>query len=158
MFQVSKLVIDGISTQNFVSVKLLTSFKKLKHLSRSDWRVTAYCCRHSKQLELNTSGTKVKRKDQLPQIDLPTTSIRTILAKVPCEELSPPNMTVDQVHKIHLAENFSVRSKLYFQISEIFRPFGCLSTVRLIRPGKEIPLDLRNHTAKVSFRFINDIL
>lgn len=115
--------------QGYVSVKLLTSFKKLKHLSRSDWRVTAYCCRHSKQLELNTSGTKVKRKDQLPQIDLPTTSIRTILAKVPCEELSPINMTVDQ-------------------ISEIFRPFGCLSTVRLIRPGKEVPLDLRNHTAK----------
>ena len=76
------------------SVKLLTSFKKLKHLSRSDWRVTAFCCRHSKQLELNTSGTKVKRKDQLPQIDLPTTSIRTILAKVPPEEI---NMTVDQV-------------------------------------------------------------
>jgi len=115
--------------QGYVSVKLLTSFKKLKHLSRSDWRVTAYCCRHSKQLELNTSGTKVKRRDQLPQIDLPTTSIRTILAKVPCEEMSPCNMTVDQ-------------------ISEIFRPFGCLSTVRLIRPGKEIPLDLRNHTAK----------
>lgn len=112
--------------QGYVSVKLLTSFKKLKHLSRSDWRVTAFCCRHSKQLELNTSGTKVKRKDQLPQIDLPTTSIRTILAKVPPEEI---NMTVDQ-------------------ISEIFRPFGCLSTVRLIRPGKEIPLDLRNHTAK----------
>jgi len=57
--------------------------------------VTAFCCRHSKQLELNTSGTKVKRKDQLPQIDLPTTSIRTILAKVPPEEI---NMTVDQVN------------------------------------------------------------
>ena len=67
-------------------------------------------------------------------------------------------MTVDQV------KNYSYWSKQtltglplriindkigqFFQISEIFRPFGCLSTVRLIRPGKEIPLDLRNHTAK----------
>ena len=37
---------------------------------------------------------------------------------------------------------------LFFQISLIFRKFGSLSTVRLIRPGKEIPLDLRNHIAK----------
>ena len=129
-------------------MKLLTSFKKLKHLSRSDWRVTAYCCRHSKQLELNTSGTKVKRKDQLPQIDLPTTSIRTILAKVPCEELSPINMTVDQVSSTEFNPNQLKYN--FLKISEIFRPFGCLSTVRLIRPGKEVPLDLRNHTAKVS--------
>ena len=102
--------------QGYVSVKLLTSFKKLKHLSRlvasflaknlsfenlsakfdvrSDWRVTAFCCKSSRQLELNHSGTKVKRKDQLPHIDLPTTSIKTILAKVPTEEV---NMTVDEV-------------------------------------------------------------
>lgn len=61
---------------------------------RSDWRVTAFCCKSSCQLELNHSGTKVKRKDQLPHIDLPTTSIKTILAKVPSDEV---NMTVDEV-------------------------------------------------------------
>ena len=99
MFQVNYFKFKSSKKNVFYLVKLLTSFKKLKHLSRSDWRVTAYCCRHSKQLELNTSGTKVKRRDQLPQIDLPTTSIRTILAKVPCEEMSPCNMTVDQVGK-----------------------------------------------------------
>ena len=30
----------------------------------------------------------------------------------------------------------------------LFRQYGSLSTVRLIRAGKEIPLDLRNHIAK----------
>lgn len=111
--------------QGYVSVKLLTSFKKLKHLSRSDWRVTAFCCKSSKHLELNHSGNKVKRREQLPHIDLPTTSIKTILAKLPTGEI----MTVDE-------------------ISFLFRQFGSLSTVRLIRPGKEVPLDLRNHVAK----------
>jgi len=111
--------------QGYVSVKLLTSFKKLKHLSRSDWRVTAFCCKSSQNLELNHSGNKVKRREQLPHIDLPTTSIKTILAKLPTGDM----MTVDE-------------------ISFIFRKFGSLSTVRLIRPGKEVPLDLRNHVAK----------
>ena len=37
---------------------------------------------------------------------------------------------------------------ILFKISLIFRQYGSLSTVRLIRPGKEIPLDLRNHIAK----------
>ncbi|CAG5098169.1 Oidioi.mRNA.OKI2018_I69.XSR.g15428.t1.cds [Oikopleura dioica] len=111
--------------QGYVSVKLLTSFKKLKHLSRSDWRVTAFCCKSSRNLELNHSGNKVKRREQLPHIDLPTTSIKTILAKLPTGDM----MTVDE-------------------ISFIFRKFGSLSTVRLIRPGKEVPLDLRNHVAK----------
>ena len=56
-------------------------------------------------------------------------------------------MTVDQVNMT----SYPMTSSIYMshiQISEIFRPFGCLSTVRLIRPGKEVPLDLRNHTAK----------
>ncbi|KAJ8398552.1 hypothetical protein AAFF_G00420800 [Aldrovandia affinis] len=41
----------------FVSVKLLTSFKKVKHLTR-DWRTTAYALRQSALLELNEEGRK----------------------------------------------------------------------------------------------------
>ena len=36
----------------------------------------------------------------------------------------------------------------WFQISEQFRGFGELSTVRIIKSGKEVPVDLRNHTTK----------
>ena len=39
----------------YVSVKLLTSFKKLKTLSQSDWKLTAYCVIKSQKLELNKS-------------------------------------------------------------------------------------------------------
>ncbi|KAJ0056254.1 hypothetical protein NL108_004532, partial [Boleophthalmus pectinirostris] len=49
----------------FVSVKLLTSFKKVKHLTR-DWRTTAYALRHSNILELNDEGRKVRRKSAVP--------------------------------------------------------------------------------------------
>nr|XP_002130806.2 la-related protein 6 isoform X1 [Ciona intestinalis] len=110
----------------YVSVKLLTSFKKLKNLSKSDWRITAYCLSQSKVLELNKSGTKVRRKEPLPDIDLPTSSIKTLLYKLP-DGMEEP--TIDGV-------------------SEQFRSFGELTTVRIIRPGKEVPVDLRNHTTK----------
>lgn len=39
----------------YVSVKLLTSFKKVKNLSRSDWKITAYSLSKSDKLELNKS-------------------------------------------------------------------------------------------------------
>ncbi|XP_076818071.1 la-related protein 6-like isoform X2 [Clavelina lepadiformis] len=110
----------------YVSVKLLTSFKKLKNLSRSDWKITAYSLSKSTKLELNKPGTKVRRKDPLPEIDLPTTSIRTLLYKLPDDANDP---TINRM-------------------SEQFRLFGELTTVRIIRPDKEVPLDLRNHTSK----------
>ncbi|KAG5848841.1 hypothetical protein ANANG_G00103700 [Anguilla anguilla] len=49
----------------FVSVKLLTSFKKVKHLTR-DWRTTAYALRQSTLLELNEEGRKVRRRTLVP--------------------------------------------------------------------------------------------
>nr|CAB3263389.1 la-related protein 6 [Phallusia mammillata] len=110
----------------YVSVKLLTSFKKLKNLSRSDWRITAYCIVKSKTLELNRPGTKVRRREPLPEIDLPTTSIKTLLYKLPEGSDEP---TIEGV-------------------SEQFKSFGELTTVRIIRPSKEVPVDLRNHTTK----------
>lgn len=118
----------------FVSVKLLTSFKKLKYLSKTDWRVTAWAIRHSNNLILNHQGTKVRRKNPIPQIDLPTTSIKTLLVKLPdmIDENSnnaPDCYTIDEV-------------------SQKFRGFGQLNTVRLIRPGRDLPQDLRNHTTK----------
>lgn len=110
----------------YVSVKLLTSFKKLKTLSHSDWKLTAYCVMKSTKLELNKSGTKVRRREAVPNIDMPTTSIKTLLYKLPDACVDP---TIES-------------------ISEQFRGFGELSTVRIIKAGKEVPADLRNHTTK----------
>ncbi|XP_039252050.2 la-related protein 6-like [Styela clava] len=109
----------------YVSVKLLTSFKKIKNLSK-DWKMTAYCVLKSDKLEINRVGTKLRRKEPLPEIDLPTTSIRTILYKLGDSQEEP---SVDQV-------------------SEKFREFGQLTTIRIIRPSMEVPADLRNHMTK----------
>lgn len=110
----------------YVSVKLLTSFKKLKSLSRSDWKLTAYCISKSDKLQLNKSGTKVRRKDALPDVDLPTTSVKTILYKLGND-----------------TEEVAIN-----QLSDRFQTFGKLTTLRIVQPGKEVPLDLRNHTIK----------
>uniref|UniRef100_F6TNT4 La-related protein 6 n=1 Tax=Ciona intestinalis TaxID=7719 RepID=F6TNT4_CIOIN len=127
----------------YVSVKLLTSFKKLKNLSKSDWRITAYCLSQSKVLELNKSGTKVRRKEPLPDIDLPTSSIKTLLYKLP-DGMEEP--TIDGVSSDRCC--FITHEIIQLLVSEQFRSFGELTTVRIIRPGKEVPVDLRNHTTK----------
>jgi len=110
----------------YVSVKLLTSFKKLKSLSKSDWKLTAFCITKSKKLQLNKSGTKVRRLELLPDIDVPTTSIKTILFK---PEENTEDLSLDD-------------------LSTRFKQFGRLTTVRIVDPCKEVPLDLRNHVIK----------
>jgi len=110
----------------YVSVKLLTSFKKIKSLSKSDWKLTAFCISKSKKLQLNKSGTKVRRLELLPDIDIPTTSIKTILFK---PEENNEQLSLDD-------------------LSTRFKQFGRLTTVRIVDPCKEVPLDLRNHVIK----------
>nr|XP_009930526.1 PREDICTED: uncharacterized protein LOC104327324 [Opisthocomus hoazin] len=51
----------------FVSIKLLTSFKKVKYLTR-DWRLTLYALQFSELLEVNEEGTKVRRRVPVPDI------------------------------------------------------------------------------------------
>lgn len=111
--------------QGYVSIKLLTSFKKIKNLSK-DWKTTAYSVLNSEKLEINRIGTKLKRKVALPEIDLPTTSIKTILYKLGDSKEDP---SLDQV-------------------SEKFREYGKLTTVRFVHAGAEVPNDLRNHMTK----------
>ena len=43
----------------YLSVKLLTSFKKIKKLTR-DWRVTAHALKRSTIVELSADGHRVK--------------------------------------------------------------------------------------------------
>uniref|UniRef100_K7FPM5 La ribonucleoprotein 6, translational regulator n=1 Tax=Pelodiscus sinensis TaxID=13735 RepID=K7FPM5_PELSI len=49
----------------YVSVKLLTSFKKVKQLTR-DWRTTAYALKYSDTLEMNEDSRKVRRNTPVP--------------------------------------------------------------------------------------------
>lgn len=104
--------------EGYVSLKLISSFKKVKHLSR-DWRVVGAALTRSKKLELNPQGIKLRRVDPLPLFDQ-TTPSRTILAVgIPREKL-----TVESV-------------------AEIFKPCGEIALIRVLKPGRPVPPEVK---------------
>ncbi|XP_025073495.1 la-related protein 6 isoform X3 [Pogonomyrmex barbatus] len=109
--------------EGYVSLKLISSFKKVKHLSR-DWRVVGAALTKSKKLEINSQGTKLRRINPLPLFDQ-TAPSRTILAiRLPIEKL-----TVESV-------------------AEIFKPCGEIALIRVLKPGRPIPPEVRQAIAK----------
>lgn len=109
--------------EGYVSLKLISSFKRVKHLAK-DWRVVAYALEKSTQLEINEARTKLRRKEPLPPYDQ-TTPSRTIVAiNLPMEK-----PTIESV-------------------AELFRGCGEIALIRILRPGNPIPADVRSFTNK----------
>lgn len=107
----------------FVSIKLITSFKKMKTLTK-DYREVAFSLRRSEKLELNEECTKVRRKEPLPDYD-ETVSSRTVVAlNLPLE-----NPTIEKM-------------------AEIFSKCGSVNNFRILRPGCSIPSDLHKFASK----------
>ncbi|XP_028926455.1 LOW QUALITY PROTEIN: la-related protein 6 [Ornithorhynchus anatinus] len=115
--------------RGFVSIKLLTSFKKVKHLTR-DWRATAHALRHSAALELDADGRKVRRRAPVPPFPVEHPPGRLLL-----------------VHELHRlpgpAEDGAGREGLPARLLGLFGAFGPVASVRLLRPGREPPADVR---------------
>lgn len=109
--------------EGYVSLKLISSFKRVKHLTK-DWRVVAHALTRSTKLEINEAGTKLRRLDPLPQYD-ETTPSRTIIAV---------NMPIDKA----TIEN----------VAELFKPCGEIALIRILRPGNPIPADVRQFINK----------
>lgn len=109
--------------EGYVSLKLISSFKRVKHLAR-DWRVVAYALKQSTKLEINEAGTKLRRVDPLPAYDQ-TTPSRTVVAI----NLPHDKPTIESV-------------------AELFRCCGDIALVRILRPGNPIPADVRAFVAK----------
>lgn len=109
--------------QGYVSIKLITSFKKMKSMTK-DYRVVAYSLRHSDKLEVNEEGRKVRRTDPLPEFDETTPSRSVVVVNLPME-----NPTIEN-------------------IAEIFAKCGDVSLIRILRPGKTIPQDVKKHANK----------
>jgi len=105
----------------YISLKLITSFKKVKHVSK-DWRVVAVACRQSSQLEINESGTKVRRVAPLPESD-ETSPSRTVVAI---------GIQADKASIEGVAEIMSAASH-----------GGTIALIRLLRPGSAVPPDVR---------------
>ncbi|NWW45171.1 LARP6 protein, partial [Pedionomus torquatus] len=117
----------------FVSIKLLTSFKKVKYLTR-DWRLTLYALQFSELLEVNEEGTKVRRRVPIPESLLSIPPSKLLLAwELPPQGpgLLPP-----------LQKNFLET------ITRMFSPFGAIASIRILRPGRKLPSDVRKYTSR----------
>ena len=109
--------------EGFVSLKLISSFKRVKHLAK-DWRVVASALARSTKLQINEAGTKLRRLAPLPQYD-ETTPSRTVVAM----HLPHDKPTIESV-------------------AELFSCFGEIALVRILRPGNPVPADVRNFISK----------
>merc|ERR1719510_1530698 len=105
--------------EGFVSLKLISSFKRVKHLTK-DWRQVAVAIeRKSKKLEVNDLKTKVRRLDALPEYD-ETTPSRTVVAL-----------------------NLPIERPTIEAVAEIFSECGEIVLVRILRPGNPAPADVK---------------
>ncbi|CAH1364663.1 la-related protein 6-like [Tenebrio molitor] len=109
--------------EGYVSLKLISSFKRVKHLTK-DWRVVAHALSRSSKLEINEAGTKLRRLEPLPQYD-ETTPSRTVVAV---------HMPIDKA----TIEN----------VAELFKVCGEIALIRILRPGNPIPADVRQFINK----------
>ncbi|KAK6180414.1 hypothetical protein SNE40_012575 [Patella caerulea] len=107
----------------YVSIKLITSFKKVKTLTK-DYRVVAHSLSHSEKLEVNEEGTKVRRRDPLPDYDETTPSRTVVAVNLPME-----NPTIETV-------------------AELFSKCGDIVLIRILKPDKTIPPDIKKHSSK----------
>ncbi|XP_035755426.1 la-related protein 6 [Egretta garzetta] len=118
----------------YVSVKLLTSFKKVKHLTR-DWRSTAYALKYSDTLELNDDNRKVRRKTPVPVFPSENLPTRMIL-------VYDIHMTSElQAH--NKQENGCMQERIMEHLLKAFATFGVISSVRILKPGRDLPPEIR---------------
>jgi len=105
--------------EGYVSLKLVSSFKKVKQLTK-DWRVVAFSLnKSSTKIQSNDLGTKIRRVDPLPDLEeIPVTCAVLALAmplEKPCIQ----------------------------SVSQLFSSCGDIAFIRVVRAGSALPQDLK---------------
>ncbi|XP_078541060.1 la-related protein 6 [Lissotriton helveticus] len=124
----------------YVSVKLLTSFKKVKHLTR-DWRTTAYALKYSDSLELNEDNRKVRRNSPVPVF--PSENLPSKMLLVHDFHLFPELQSLNKEQ-----ENGGMQEKIMEQLLKVFGSFGVISSVRILKPGRDLPPDVKRFSSR----------
>ncbi|CAB1317037.1 unnamed protein product [Coregonus sp. 'balchen'] len=122
----------------YVSLKLLTSFKKMKELTR-DWRTTLAGALCSDSLEVNREGTKVRRREPLPDWLLSTPNSKLLLAWNLFGENTGSGFTT-----LSSLDQQGVLEKAL----KLFSAHAAVASLRILRPGKELPKELRRHARR----------
>ncbi|KAJ8407811.1 hypothetical protein AAFF_G00268550 [Aldrovandia affinis] len=133
----------------FVSVKLLTSFKKVKHLTR-DWRTTAYALRQSVLLELNEEGRKVRRRSPVPVFASESLPSRMLLVS---ELQSWPELGVALDGGARdggegEGGGATPQEHLMELLLKAFGAYGPIASVRVLKLGKDLPPDLKKLSSR----------
>ncbi|XP_030075463.1 la-related protein 6 [Microcaecilia unicolor] len=112
----------------FVSIKLLTSFKKVKYLTR-DWKVTLHALQFSEALEVNEEGTKVRRKTPVPE---------SLLGVPPGKVLLAWNFVPQK-----LKNSVEFQNNMIELVTKTFVPYGAIASIHILKPGKELPMNVK---------------
>lgn len=104
--------------QGYVSLKLVASLRKVKTLTK-DWQAVLVSVRDSSSLALNDEGTKIRRIAPAPKVDYSHVSRTIIITNYPNSDPT-----------IH-------------DIEKQFGRFGDVTLVRMLHPGRAIPLDVK---------------
>lgn len=114
------------SKTGYMSIKLMCSYKRIKKLRIQDWRTVREALMTSKKLIVSPDGNRVKRADPLPD----TLQKQRLLYSVIAVRLTDEYRNVDALTKL-------------------FGQFGEVGLVRLIKPGSNIPFDLKNYATQI---------
>ncbi|KAL7855064.1 hypothetical protein SRHO_G00172540 [Serrasalmus rhombeus] len=125
----------------YVSLKLMTSFKKIRELTR-DWRTTLAAVRTSQHLEVNEAGTKVRRRTPIPDwlLCIPTTKL--LLAWNFLENTNSAEVEDGGSCGAEQQQGFMETTM------SVFGSYGTITSLRILRPGKEIPSGLKCYAKK----------
>lgn len=77
--------------KGYVNLKLITSLRKIKSLTR-DFRVVAYSLKKSKVLELNSEESKVRRIEPIPKVEDTSFGKTLMVFNLPTQNLSPDSL------------------------------------------------------------------
>lgn len=110
--------------EGYVSLKLVSSFKKVKQLTK-DWRVVAFSLNKiSTKIQINDVGTKIRRVEPLPDLEEVPVTCAVLALSIPLEK---PNIQ---------------------SVSQLFSSCGDIALIRVVRAGSTIPQDLKSLAAK----------
>jgi len=112
--------------EGYVSLKLVSSFKKVKQLTK-DWRVVAHALRNgSAGIQINDLGTKIRRIADLPEIDE-----------------TPVTCTI-------LALNLPLEKPTINTVSQLFGQCGDIGLIRVLKAGAPLSTEMKQLSSKYS--------
>ncbi|XP_033505558.2 la-related protein 6b [Epinephelus lanceolatus] len=123
--------------QGYVSLKLLTCLRKIKVLT-TDWHITLAAALCSETLEVNDECTKVRRREPLPKWLLCSPTSKLLLAW---------NFTVEEAGEDAAARGLEHPS-LAERALQKFSAHGSVTSLWILRPGKELPMELQCYTKR----------